>query len=231
MRIRYECRGQVASAKDDRDVLTGVFLTLFQISRDGDARRAFDDPTLFIEDQSHGFDDFRLGYQRVIVDQLLAELESDGAFLEAARSAFRDRRLFRDFDDLARAQTFIERARILGPAADDAGVWADRFQISRDSGDQPTPSDRYEDRVDPVQLSRQFQSDCALAGDDLQVVIRRDENLARFPRGCARCVFRFEAIAGGQDGDSAEALDNRQFLFRDVARQIDRRRRPRVAGR
>src|SRR5262245_38862619 len=212
-------------------MLTGVSLAPFQVSRDGDARRAFDDPMLYIEDQPHRLADLRFGDQRVIINQSLAELESDGAFLEAARSAFRDRRLFRDFDDLARAQTFIERARILGPAADDAGVWADGFQISRYSGDQPAPSDCYEDRVDPVQLSRKFQSDCALAGDDLQVVIRRDENLARFPSGFARSVFRFEAIAGGRDGDSAEALDNRQFLFRDVARQIDRRRRPRVAGR
>src|SRR5262245_53310590 len=114
-------------------MLTGVSFAPFQVSRAGDARRAFDDPRLYIEDQPHRLADFRFGDQRVIINQLLAELESDGAFLEAARSAFRDRRLFRDFDDPARAQTFIERTRILGPAADDAGVRADRFQISRDS--------------------------------------------------------------------------------------------------
>src|SRR5262249_3913508 len=119
-------------------MLTGISLAPLQVSRDGDARRAFNDPALFIEDQPHRLADLRFRDQRVIVNQLLAELESDGAFLDAPGGALRDRRLFRDFDDPARAQTFIERARILGPAADDVGVWADRFQISRDSGDQPT---------------------------------------------------------------------------------------------
>src|SRR5262249_58748022 len=124
-----------------------------------------------------------------------------------------------------------ERSRILRPAADDAGVCADRFQIRSDSGDQSSSSDRYEDRVNPAQLSRKLQADCALTGDDLQVVIRRDEYLARFTGGFARAVFRFEAIASGQDMDSTEVFDRLQFLFRDVARQIDSRRRPRVAGR
>jgi len=61
--------------------------------------------------------------------------------------------------------------------ADDRGVRAPGADRRRDAGDQPAAADRHDDEVHVRAVLGYLQPDCALAGDHLPVVERRDDEV------------------------------------------------------
>ncbi len=96
------------------------------------------------------------------------------------------------------------------------------LQTGRDSADQPAAADGTEDGFDVWQILQNFQRDGALSGDDLFVVVGRDDLVVVLLREFFRLGFAF--VAAGTNKDDLRAVASGSFdldLWRVLGHHYD----------
>ena len=118
---RQDFGGEVAAAEDDGGGFPLVAGGLLAEGGHRDGGGAFDQPMLGFEDEAHGVQDFGLSDQDATIDHAAADVQGDGAGLQAAGGAFGEGGLFGHIDDAACAHALVHDGRGLGPASDHFG--------------------------------------------------------------------------------------------------------------
>ena len=106
-----------------------------------------------------------------------------------------------------------------------------QFQTGRDSADQSAAADGTEDGFDVWQILQNFQRDGALSGDDLFVVVGRDDLVVVLLREFFRLGFAF--VAAGTNKDDLGAVTSGSFdldLWRVLGHHYDRFRSQFASG-
>ena len=114
------------------------------------------------------------------VDDLPADIESDGAGFDAAGGGVREGLIARYVDDLARLDAGMHGRGCGGGAGHDLCCRTCRFQVGPHSGDETAAANRNKYGVQVFSLFKKFHSDGPLSCDDVLVVVGGDVDQAVF---------------------------------------------------
>ena len=146
----------------------------------GDGAAGLGNETRGGDDGAHGGADFRFGHGDDAVNECLNVGEVALAYGLSAEAVGEGARgeLGGPSDDGAGAEAFGGVAGQFRLDAVNLGLWAEPLDGGGDAGEQSAARDGDEDEVDAGQGFDDFETAGSLAGDDLLVVVGRDDDIA-----------------------------------------------------
>ena len=171
-----------------------------------------------------------LAHGHDLIHQPLNKRKRDRVGIGVAAESVGQRRPRYDLDKASRAHARLKCARRLGLDADDPDGGVDRFGRRRDAADQPAAADRHDDGVDTFIVVQDVQRDCGRTGDDVGVVVRRDERRTGLRRERFRHFLGVVVIAPFRAQLRAVPCDGGQLGLRRVDRCEDDERQVKHFG-
>ena len=145
-----------------------------------------------------------------------------------------DRRRRRDLHGLACGERRRVRGGVLGLHPDDAHLATDLGrelgERARDAGDQAAAADRHDDVLDIGDLLEDLEGERSLAGHDIRVIERRDDDRAGALGECGRALQRLVDDVAVQHDLGAVVAGRLQLGQGDTERHEDRGRDAELAG-
>ncbi len=200
--------------------------------RDRRGARAFGDEVLVLDEARDGRGEIVLGHGLDPIDELLDESKGDRFRVGVAAEAVGNRRPWNDLHEMPGADAGLKRTRHGRLDADHLARRRDRGCRHRDAADQAAAADWHDQEVDVRSVLENLEREGGRAGDDVLVVVRRDELRAFLRRERLRLPLCLVVIGSFRAERRAVPPDRVELGRRCICgREHDQRQLERFGGR
>ncbi len=169
---------EISAGENDADALPFDWEFFVDGNGGGNGSGRFDDEFEAFPQSAHGGENFFLGDESDFVNVLAEDRKCKGA--ESGAKAVGDCLCLGRGLDFARGEGAVSIVGIFRFSANHANLRAHRFRGDGSTAKETAAADWRNDDVEIGNVFEQFDSGCALAGDDLRIVVRMNQHGARF---------------------------------------------------